>query len=165
MKIGNIVNNIRNYRAHKSALNADNKIEKYFRIHDTDLAGDSFEQIYNARSGIAEYAKHNNVSVDVFNASKHYEEDYDLPRAAQDTISDKLEVVVTNRKNGKTNRALVGAQTDITYPKEAQHSFIANIEGEDTQIARIGQHQTEDNFLRNFYRCIESLTKKITGRI
>lgn len=165
MKIGNIVNNFRNYRAHKSAVNAEKKIEKYFRIHDTDLAGDSFNQMYNARSGVAEYARQNNVSVDVFNASKYYEEDYDLPRAVQDTSSDKLEVVVTNRKNGKSKKALIGAQTDALYPKESQHHFVVNIEGEDTQITRTGYRHTEDNFLRNFYRCIEVLTQKITGKI
>lgn len=161
MKIGRIIRNIQAKAERKAAIRKENNIKKYFHIHDTDTYGDSFNQMYTAREVIANYAKKNNVSVDVYDARKYFDDDFDLPVKIQRSLEDKLEVTVTDKEGRGIRKSLVSANTEKTYPKMAQSKIIVPVSGEDTQIARNAYRRTEDNFLRNLYRHIEQLTNEV----
>ena len=161
MTIGRIIRNIQAKAERKATIRKENNIKKYFHIHDTDTYADSFNQMYNAREVIANYAKKNNVSVDVYDARKYFDDDFDLPVKIQKSIEDKLEVTVTDKKGRGIRKSLVSANTDKTYPKMAEQKFIFPVYGEDTQVVRNVRMHTEDNFLRNLYRHIEQLTSEV----
>lgn len=57
MKIQKIYTTLQDKLAKKNLIRREAKIDKYIKIHDTATYGDSFNQMYNAREIIANYAE------------------------------------------------------------------------------------------------------------
>ena len=164
MKIGRIIRNIQAKAERRAVIRKENNIKKYFNISDFDVYGDSYSQMYTARHGIANYAKQNGVSVDVYDANKFFDEDFNLPKRIKERLRDKLELVVTNRKSGKSRKAMISANTKKSFPKMAVRKFLLPVPGEELEVARGVYSTTDDNLLRNLYRAIERLTKEAKAK-
>lgn len=162
MKITRIFNSIENQIAKNKLTRHSKEINKYVKIHDVNTYGDSFNQMYNAREVMANYAKNNGVSIDIYDAKKLLEDDESVSPIIENDFSDKLNVIVTNILNGKSKAKIVSANTDKTYPKIAEVPIV--LTSDNIEHMRKGTRQTEDSFIRNLYRNIEYLTNHVTGK-
>ena len=91
---------------------------KYVNIHNDTTYGDSYNQMVKARQGIANYAKANDVRVDIYDARKILPGTEDYSRNVRNNLSDKIKVVVSDLKNkSRTKERFVSADTDSYTPK------------------------------------------------
>lgn len=164
MKIQKIYTTLQDKLAKKNLIRRKAKIDKYIKIHDTATYGDSFNQMYNAREIIANYAEKKGITVDIYDARKLLEGDENVSPIIEEQLSDKINVVVTNLLNGKSKAKIVSANTDKNFPKVATAPIIIPIPKDNTDIVRTTIRQTNDSFIRNLFRNIESLTKIVTGK-
>lgn len=162
MKIQKMINIAENQINKQKIINKNNLINKYVKIHDVNTYGDSFNQMYNAKEVMANYAKNNGVSIDIYDAKKLLDDDEYVSPIIENDFSDKLNVIVTNLLNGKSKAKIVSANTDKTYPKIAEVPIV--LTSDNVEHMRKGIRQTEDSFLRNLYRNIENLTNYVTGK-
>ena len=137
------------------------EINNYVKIHDVNTYGDSFNQMYNAREVMANYAKKKGISIDIYDAKKLLEDDEFVSPVIENKFSDKLNVIVTNLLNGKSESKIVSANTDKTYKKIAEIPIVVSTKPDNLDIMRKGTRQTEDSFIRNLYRNIEFLTNSV----
>ena len=159
MNVGRIIGNIQRRIDTNKILNQEKEMENFVHIHDVNTYGDSFSQLYTARPVIANYAKSKGVRVDVFESREG------MNSALADEPAENLKVVLTNLLTRKSTEKIVPAKTDAIYPKQREQRVVIPVKGEqDLQYVRTGIHTTEDNFLRNFYRNIEDMTRSITGK-
>lgn len=164
MNISKIFNRIET-QVEKHKLNKKiTEINNYVKIHDVNTYGDSFNQMYNAKEVMANYAKKKGVSIDIYDAKKLLEDDESVSPIIENNFSDKLNVIVTNLLNGKSKSKIISANTDKTFPKVCEKQVIIPIVTDG--LERVGEivSQTEDTFLRNLYRNIEKLTNTVTGK-
>ena len=70
MNIGKFIGKMETNLAHCATVRHENNIDKFFKIHDSDTFGDSFNQMYLARETISRFAKKNGVKVDIYDARK-----------------------------------------------------------------------------------------------
>ena len=131
------------------AARKEAKIAEHFMM---DGYGDACREIYGMREAIANYAKRNNVRVDVF-----------ALEGKNGSMS--LETLVRSLDEKNNNRIIKVFDGDVKkiYPKISERTIIIPIKGEDTQIARSIISTTEDTFLRHFLRSIEEMTKGINA--
>lgn len=164
MKVLKIFNKFQSQLKQQKLNKREANINKYIKIHDGNTYGNSFAQIYDARATIANYAKRNAVSIDIYDVKKLLEENESVSPIIENNFSDKLHLIVTNLLNGKSKSKIVSANTDKTYPKISEKQIIIPIHKDG--IEKIGEsiNQTEDSFLRNLYRNIEYLTNSVTGK-
>lgn len=156
MKVSKIVSQVKKQINKSKFIREEKEISKYVTIHDIDTYGDSFNQMYTARSGIAKYAKEKGVRIDIFDAAPKAKEN------AENNLSDKLNVVVSNILTGKKTERFVSANTDKVTTKMRQRPILIPVKHEeDLQIVRNSVHYTDDTFLRNLYRNIEEMTHSI----
>lgn len=164
MKTPRIIQNLQHKFELRNIIKAEEQISKHFKVHDNTLYGNSENQMYHARGVIANFARKNNVSVDIYDARQLLDGCENVSPIIEDRFSSKMNVVVTNLKDKKQINRVVDANTDITYPKISTRQIMLNVEGEeDLQISRKAVRYTEDTFLRNLYRNIEEMTGKITS--
>lgn len=163
MKVSKIFNRFQSQLQQQKLNKKEANINKYIKIHDVNTYGDSFAQMYDARATIANYAKRNAVSIDIYDAKKLLEDDETVSPIIENNFSDKLHLIVTNLLNGKSKSKIISANTDKTFPKVCEKKVIIPIVKDG--IERVGEivNQTEDSFLRNLYRNIENLTNAVTG--
>lgn len=162
MKIQKMINIAENQINKQKLINKNNLINKYVKIHDVNTYGDSFNQMYNAREVMANYAKNNGVSIDIYDAKKLLDDDESVSPIIENDFSDKLNVIVTNLLNGKSKAKIVSANTDKTYPKIAEVPIV--LTSDNIEHMRKGIRRTEDSFIRNLFRNIENLTNYVTGK-
>jgi len=165
MKIGKLIGRIQTKLDQCSYARKEARIDQYFKLHDYDTFGDSFNQMYKARETVARYAAEKAVQIDVYDAKRLVDGTLDLgvkPKSDA-KLSDKIIVAATNIFNGKLKWQLVSADTGKVYPKIADKGLIIlPIKGENKEIARKRKWCTEDTFLRNLYRSVENLTNEVT---
>lgn len=140
------------------------KINKYVKIHDINTYGDSFNQMYNARKTMANYASKKGITIDIYDARKLLEEDDSVSPAIKDKFAEKINVVVTDLLSGRSKAKLVSSNTDKTYPKEAKSPILFATNDNCTDVVRQSVRTTEDSFIRNLYRNIEELVHDVTGQ-
>ena len=159
MNVGRIIGNIQRKIEVNKILKQEKELETFVQIHDVNTYGDSFSELYTARPIIAKFAKAKGVRVDVFESRDG------MHKALADEPAENLKVVLTNLLTRKSTEQIVPAKTDVLYPKQREQIVVIPVKGEqDLQYVRTGIHTTEDNFLRNFYRTIEVMTKNVTGK-
>ncbi len=157
MKIQRLINSIQSNNVKRKILQNEERINRYVKIHDVTTPVDSFNQMYTARSVIANYAEKKGVSINIYNAGK-------CPPPDNTTADNKLNVIVTDLLTGNAKAKLVDADTDRLYPKVSENPIIIPILSDCTDIVRQSIKNTEDTFLRNLYRNIEELTKEVTSK-
>ena len=128
----------------------EQKIRKYFNIYDVFGYGEASNQLELMKEPIANFARRNNVKIDVYE-----KEDKNTGKSILTTYVTKTDKSVATVRN-------IEADTNTVYPKEARYTYIANIKGEDTQVAREVKLTREDNFIENFFRNIENMTAEVT---
>ena len=146
MKIQRLINSIQSNNVKRKILQNEERINRYVKIHDVTTPVDSFNQMYTARSVIANYAEKKGVSINIYNAGKCPPPDN------------------TDLLTGNAKAKLVDADTDRLYPKVSENPIIIPILSDCTDIVRQSIKNTEDTFLRNLYRNIEELTKEVTSK-
>ena len=164
MNISKIFNRIET-QVEKHKLNKKiTEINNYVKLHDVNTYGDSFNQMYNAREVMANYAKKKGVSIDIYDAKKLLEDDESISPAIANNFSDKINLIVTNILNGKSQSKIVSANTDKTFPKVREKKVMIPISEDGTERIGITISKTEDSFIRNLYRNIEYLTNSVTAK-
>lgn len=163
MNIGKFIGNVETNLAHSATVRHENNIDKFFKIHDSDTFGDSFNQMYLAREIISRFAQRNGVKVDVYDAKKMTNH-----KALGTELSDKINLVVTNLHNGKNQSRIVAADTDKIYPNIKATNYAARIrthkDGDMLTFVPKERWATEDTFLRNLYRNIEAMVTEVTKK-
>ncbi len=163
MRTPKIIQNLQRKLEIQKIIKKENQINKHFKVHDGTLYGNSETQMYHAREVIANFARKNNVSVDIYDARRLLDGAETVSPIIEDKYSSKINVVVTNLKNKQQINRVVDANTDITYPKVSIRQIMLNVKNEeDLQIGRKVISSTEDSFLRNLYRNISEMTNQIT---
>ena len=156
--IQKMTSGIRNYRVnrHQKYLN------KYAQIHDRNLTYGSYEKMREAREVIANYAKHNGVKVDIFDARHQFRED-EYP-ISSNTLSDKINIVVTDLKSNSVEERIIPIIDDNESKSavlEVIKRVMIDIPSDGVQkIVKVKSH-FEENFLRNLYRNISEMTEMI----
>lgn len=146
---------VENNRFKKEAKFLDNHVV----IHNDTTYGDSYNQMVQARKTLANYAKHEKVKIDIFDARHELGEHDGL--AIEDKLSDKLSVYVKDKRSGKEVNKIVSARTDQTYPHVTNDYIVIDYPEDGLQMTRITKHEHEDNFLKHLYRNIENMVKEL----
>lgn len=153
-----IINQFKNYKIARH----EKMIDKYFKIKDTSLPYDSYEKMYTARETIANYAKHNGVSIEINDARNELGE-FDSP-IFENIMSGKINIVVKNLKNKLVQRKIISAIND-NDPRKVYHEItkkiMVNIPEDGTQRIAETKSYSEETFLRNLYRHISEMTNNI----
>lgn len=138
-------------------IKKENDIKKYFQMSDNALSENAFNQVYNAREIIANFAKKNNVRVDICNIHKK-----DAKGAP--ILGEKILVIVNSLLKPKTDNRIITVDTNKVYPKYAYEKKVIseNAFGEIKTV--LGRHYQEDTFLRHLYRCIGELTENVSKK-
>lgn len=159
MKINKIITSLKNKRMVSSIEKRERELAKYVNVHNKTTYGTSYEQIMEARSTLANYAKHNNISIDIYDARKTLDADEFVPPMLENSLSDKLLLKITNLKNKKSNERIIDANTDKQYLFQIKD--LALIKEGNVADAHFNY---SDNFIRHFYRQVEKLAKTVTGK-
>ena len=152
MKLRNCINGIQNQIEKRNIIKKEKMIAGYFKLHDDTIYGDSYNQLYNARS--------KGISIDVYDARQTIANDEYAPVSLGNSLSDKLMLKVTNILTGKSKARIISANTDNTYVHNNIKLDVFH-NGNVTETYETKQVH-EDTFLR--YRNVESLTKYLNGK-
>ena len=163
MKIPNIISSLKTARTKNLQKRKLAILNQNIRIHDKNTYGDSYKQMMDAREIIANYVQPKGVTVDIFDAKRLIANDETAPSSIKDYMADKINVVVTNIINGKFENKIISANTDKTHPKTAKTNVMIHLKEDELEVIRHGYRQISDSFLRNLYRSIEELTRKVTS--
>ena len=138
-------------------IKKENDIKKYFQMSDNALSENAFNQVYNAREIIANFAKKNNVKIDICNIHKQEAKDTSL-------LGEKILVIVNSLQKPKTDNRIISVDTSKVYPKHTYDKKVIseNAYGETKTV--LGRHYKEDTFLRHLYRCIGELTENVSKK-
>ena len=151
MKITRIAESVKNRINISSYIKKERELDKYVELHDLgSLNSDAFNKLNDARGVIANFAKKNNVKVDVFNS--HLE---------KDGVSDYF-ILKVSKDNGRWYRnKLMHADTSTTYNYKTKNSPVLSHKDKAGNPSLAGSYYSEDDFLRNIYRTIENFTNKL----
>ena len=141
----------------------ENKISKYFKIHDElTYPTEACNQLYAMREAIASYAKKNNLTVDIYNP-EYLEKNFNNDIKFNDVdllLQPHIGIVVTNKDNRKFASTLINAQTWRVYPKESIQLRLIPVNGEENlQVSKKVKSTRIDTFLQHVFRTIEDLQK------
>jgi len=156
-KLQNTIN-ITKYERNEKELN------KYIKIHNNTTYGTSFETLNEAKETIANFAKKNNVSIDIFDGRKIINYEEMLPSSLKNNLSDKMFLKVTNLLNGKSKEQIISARTDKVYPVRKENYRLLQDKDKNKEYLSTESFSGEDTFLRYVYRNIENFTKEVTGK-
>ena len=162
MKINSIISNISN----KVQIQKMNRLEavakKHLQVHGNVINDDTLREIVNARITIGNFAKKNNVKVDIYNGS--YILDDLCSIVEENKVANKLFVTVTDLSDNKQLQALVPSFTFDTYVNEKTGFIVVNKNNEAKKIYRYIESSHEDTFVRNLFRTIDKLTGDLKGK-
>ena len=139
-------------------------MNKFVNINNNITNHTAFNTLDEAKSTIANFAKHNGVSVDIYDGRKMVEGDEYASEALTNNLSDKLFVKVTNLISGKSKERIISSNTDELYPVQKSNLRLLQLKNSDKEYLSHGTLSTEDNFLRYVYRNIDTLTRQVTGK-
>ena len=164
MKIGKIFNRlqekikIRNYEKHKNEVNLL-----------VDTAGlkkhiDAYNKIALAKETIANYAKKNTVSIDIFDTASSAEFAKNTKPELAESMNDCITIRVKDMLTGKTKDAIVPAETERSYIYTRSNTRMLHNTEDGTEYIYQGAAAHEDNFIRTIYRYISRLTNDVKGK-
>ncbi|MFQ8626734.1 MAG: hypothetical protein ACLSA2_09930 [Candidatus Gastranaerophilaceae bacterium] len=162
MKLKNCINRIQNQIEKRNLIKKEKNINRYFKIHDDTIYGNSYDQLYKSRSTLANYAKSQGITIDVFDARQIIAGDEYAPVSMENSLSDKLMLKVTNILTGKSKSRIISADTDKTYVHNNIKLDVFH-NGNVTETYETKQLH-EYTFLRYIYRNVENLTKHLNGK-
>lgn len=164
MAINKILKNIQNHINIAKYEKRQNEMNKFVNINNNITNHTAFNTLDEAKSTIANFAKHNGVSVDIYDGRKMVEGDEYASEALTNNLSDKLFVKVTNLISGKSKERIISSNTDELYPVQKLNLRLLQLKNSDKEYLSHGTLSTEDNFLRYVYRNIDTLTRQVTGK-
>ncbi|MBS6602882.1 MAG: hypothetical protein KH301_03880 [Brachyspira sp.] len=164
MAINKILKNIQNHINIAKYEKRQNEMNKFVNINNNITNHTAFNTLDEAKSTIANFAKHNGVSVDIYDGRKMVEGDEYASEALTNNLSDKLFVKVTNLISGKSKERIISSNTDELYPVQKSNLRLLQLKNSDKEYLSHGTLSTEDNFLRYVYRNIDTLTRQVTGK-
>ena len=140
-------------------------INKHIKIHDNTVPYDCYEKMCEARKTIANYAKHNGVSVDIYDAKREFVEYEEFDNhSIEDYLTDKLLISVRDLKTDNQETLIIPAINDKSPIKQmlvVEKKVVVQDPSEGTErIVTIKSHN-EQNFLQYLYHYIAELTKKV----
>lgn len=151
-----IIGNIQTKLQQRAWMRREENIKKYFNLH--DAYGEAANQMYNAREGIANFAKEKGVTINVTNYNPNL-----TAGSGKDTFGDDICLQVTNPKTKKESRLyILSSDTRKIYPNVEEKEVLIPGSGERLGKIAIGKFYTEDTFLRHLYRNIEKMIKFVT---
>lgn len=138
---------------------------KFVNIHTNEMPAESAKSLESARGMLENYAKHKQISIDVYGGQRLLENDFmeTFPGVASG-FKKQLQIVVEDLKTKNYGFSLVPADTKSSTVNSKLKPFVIDDLSEGTQYVRNGKHSYEDSFLRNVYRNIENLTKKVKNK-
>lgn len=136
--------------------------KKHLQVHSNVLSDDTLREIVNARITIGNFAKKNNVKVDIYNGSYILDDLCSITEESK--VANKLFVTVTDLSNSKQAHALVPSSTFDTYVNEKTGFIVINKNNEANKVYRYTESSHEDSFIRNLYRTIGKLTGNLKGK-
>lgn len=143
-----------------SARNATKEasIQRYINLHDTHIYNpDAINEIYPMRQAIANFAKKENVSIDVYSVKN-----IDNPMQGADSMTPgQIAISVKDNKSLKVSSFLVDGDTSKIYPKVSYRKYLLDVRGEETQTVETARYSVQDTFLRHVFRSIETVTKSL----
>ncbi len=144
MRINKLIGNIQNRILDGKIRRKEAAIGKYFKIGSEERIPEAaYNRIFAAREVIANFAKQNSVEVKIYTSRESPEE---------------LLLFVKNLSNKMMEAASIPADVSKTYPKVSEGIVMVPAHPDGTKVARKTTHYTEDTFLRNLYRNIETMT-------
>lgn len=164
MKLNKIFQKLQNTIDIAKSERRQKELNKYIKIHNNTTYGTSFETLNEAKETIANFAKKNNVCIDIFDGRKMVNNKELGAPALENNLSDKMFLIVTNLRNGKSKEQIIFARTDRVYPVQKENYRLLVNREQDSEYLSSGSFSGEDTFLRYVYRNIENLTKKVTGK-
>ncbi len=154
-----IPSKIKQYCGNLSRNIHEKRIEKNFQIHDYTTEGNPAEIIYQMREPIANFARKNNVKIDVYDSRTPVSINGITCYHSEKNAHKNLVVVVTDKKQklANQNKAVINGDPEAIHFMERIRKYIVNVPGEETQIARQVKSTTEDVMLKHFLRKIDRL--------
>ena len=164
MKTGKIFNRlqekikIRKYEKHKNEVNLL-----------VDTAGlkkhiDAYNKIALAKETIANYAKKNTVSIDIFDTASSAEFAKNTKPELAESMNDCITIRVKDMLTGKAKDAIVPAETERSYIYTRSNTRMLHNTEDGTEYIYQGAAAHEDNFIRTIYRYISRLTNDVKGK-
>ena len=159
MKINSVKNAISTFVHNNKYKREQRFLDNYINIYNNTTYGDSYQQMVSARKTIANYLRDKGVSIDIYEARQILGE-HDSP-VIEDKLNDKLWVEATNLLTSKHSSKVVSARTDKVHIHTVPDYIVIDNVQDGVQQTRLTSHEFEDNFIRNLYRNIEELVKKV----
>lgn len=146
------------YEKHKKELN---------RLVDTTglkKHTDAYNEIALAKETIANFAKKNTVSVDIFDTSSTISRaQHIIPEFAK-SADDCITIRVSDMLTGKAKDAIMPADTKQTYIYTRSNTRMLENTEAGTEYIHTGYISHDDNFLKMLYRNISNLTDAVKGK-
>ncbi len=164
MKTGKILNRlqekikIRNYEKHKKEVNllVDTEgLKKHI---------DVYNEIALAKETIANFAKKNTVSIDIFDTASSAEFAKNTKPELAESMNDCITIRVKDMLTGRAKDAIMPAQTKGSYLYTRSNTRMLHNPEEGTEYIYQGEAAHEDNFIRTVYRYISRLTNDVKGK-
>lgn len=135
-------------------------LDKYCKISG-NLDKDVYDKLRPAKKTIANYAKHENVSVEISNA-KQFVDEYDMP-IIDEMLAKSIDVSVLDLETGRALGRFIDKDVKSIHNDVKHGHYIVDFPHDGVQQTRITQYENEDNFLRYIYRNISDMVRKIRG--
>lgn len=160
MKIQNTLNKIQKYIDVRKYEKYQKDLNEHVSLHYEEVSP-AIQELYTARELLANYAKHNLVSIDIYDKTPAAK-----LREMSGLTDDKkdLYVRVTDIFTGRMAESAHPSDTGVIYPKEKFAKIMVHDTYTGTERIADVKSSTQDTFLRHFYRKVESLTSKVRNK-
>lgn len=164
MKINKIFNNIQKriditkYNKHQKEIN------ELVNTSRMKMDSDAYNQIDMARETIANFARKNCISIDIFDTSDTISFAKQINPEIEKTLGDNITIRVTDMLNGKSKDVMMPADTSKTYNYTSSNPRMLENTETGTDYIYKGHITSENNFLKTVYRHISDLTRAIKGK-
>ncbi len=158
--IGKIQNKIKisQYEKHKKEINRlvdTTGLQKHIK---------AYNEIALAKETIANFAKKNTVTVDIFDTSATMNFAKDITPEFAKSADDLITIRVTDMLTGKSKDAIMPANTKQSYIYTHSNPRMLHDVEAGTEYIYQGYSSHDDNFIRTIYRNISNLTNAIKGK-
>lgn len=124
----------------------------------------AYNEISLAKETIANFARKNTVSVDIFDTSSTISRTQQLMPEFTKSADDCITIRVSDMLTGKAKDAIMPADTKQTYIYTRPNTRVLEDVEAGTEYIHKGYISHEDNFLKMLYRNISNLTNAVKGK-
>lgn len=164
MKINKLINMINNkintikIEKHQKELNRLVNTDGLKKHHD------ALNEIGLAKETIANFAKNNTVTVDIFDTSSTISRTQHIIPEFSKSADDCITIRVSDMLTGRAKDAIMPADTKQTYIYTRSNTRLLEDVEAGTEYIHQGYISHEDNFLKMLYRNISNLTNAVKGK-